>query len=80
MIPEIPFAASLFLVFILPLVLMVLFPAAAVLIGKLADTDILSSAGSVVGAGILGFLLAILINFIINKKVFKKYPPYISRG
>jgi positive regulator of sigma E activity len=79
MIPQVSFALASFLVFVLPLILMILFPVISVQIGKGIDNAFLQSMGAIIPLGILGFLLAILINFVINKKVFKKYPPYIDK-
>ena len=73
-IPEFPFAVSVIMVFILPLVFMVLFPAASVIIGSRMDIPLLTRGWFVVCAGVSGFAAAFGLNFLIDRWFRRKFP------
>ena len=77
-IAEFPFAGSICMVFILPVVLMVLFPAVSTAIGKAVDIPLLCKGWFVICAGISGFAAAFIFNFCIDRRFRRKYPPRIG--
>ena len=70
-----PFGLSVFLLFILPLILMAGFPLLlSVLAGELAEKPVFITL-----AVFLGLLLAFAINYGVDRKIQKKYPASIIK-
>lgn len=76
-IPECPFAVSVIMICILPLVFMVLFPAVSIIIGSRMDIPLFNRGWFVLCAGVSGLIAAFGLNGIIDCWFRKKFPPRI---